>query len=136
MSSAADPTASPRPQAAPVMAFAERRSLTMLALGFSAGLPTVLIFDTLALWLRGRGVSLETIGFLSLVTLVYSFKFLWAPVVDRVAVPLLTTRLGRRRAWMLASQVPIALGLWLLSAIDPAARLEAAAALALFVAAA
>ena len=104
MSPVVEPTAPPPPRAPFVAAFAERRSLTMLALGFSAGLPVVLIFDTLSLWLRGAA-SLETIGFLSLVTLVYSFKFLWAPVVDLVALPLLTKRLGRRRSWMLASQV-------------------------------
>jgi hypothetical protein len=74
MSPVVEPTATPQPPAPFVTAFAERRSITMLALGFSAGLPVVLIFDTLSLWLRGRGVSLETIGFLSLVTLVYSFK--------------------------------------------------------------
>lgn len=125
--------AAPPPRVAALPAFAERRALAMLALGFSAGLPAALIFDTLSLWLRGRGVSLETIGVMSLVTLVYSFKFLWAPAVDRVALPLLTNRLGRRRSWMVASQVLIAAGLWLISAIDPAARLGATAGLALFV---
>jgi len=133
MSPVVEPTARARSRAAPVTAFAERRSLVMLLLGFSAGLPAVLIFETLSLWLRTRAVSLETIGFLSLVTLAYSFKFLWAPVVDRVALPQLTKWLGRRRSWMLASQALIAVGLWLMSAIDPAARLRAAASLALFV---
>jgi MFS transporter, PAT family, beta-lactamase induction signal transducer AmpG len=129
----ADPVIAPQSLAAHVAALAERRSLTMLALGFSAGLPAALIFDTLSLWLRTRDVSLETIGFLSLVTLVYSFKFLWAPVLDRVALPLLTARLGRRRSWMFASQVLVALGLGLMATIDPAARLQTTAALALFV---
>ena len=69
----------------------------MLALGFSAGLPAVLVFDVLSLWLRASGVSLEAIGFFSLVGLAYSLKFLWAPLVDRVQLPILSIHLGRRR---------------------------------------
>ena len=65
--------------------FVDRRTLVMLALGFSAGLPFLLIFDTLSAWLRAAGLSLEVIGFFSLVTMIYSFKFLWAPLVDRTA---------------------------------------------------
>ena len=71
-------------------AFVERRSLVMMAFGFSAGLPFLLVFDTLSAWLRAEGLTLEKIGFFSLATLVYSFKFLWAPLVDRTRVPLLT----------------------------------------------
>ena len=59
--------------------FLERQTLVMLALGFSAGLPFLLIFDTLSAWLREAGLSLEVIGFFSLATLAYAFKFLWAP---------------------------------------------------------
>ena len=106
----------------------------MLALGFSAGLPLVLVFDVLSLWLRESGVSLETIGFFSLVTLTYSLKFLWAPLLDSVRVPLLSNRLGRRRAWMLACQLPIVLGIGLMSTADPTRGLGVIAALALFVA--
>ena len=65
--------------------YIERRALVMLALGFSAGLPYFLVFDTLSAWLRASGLSLEVIGFFSLVTLISSFKFLWAPLVDRTA---------------------------------------------------
>jgi PAT family beta-lactamase induction signal transducer AmpG len=108
----------------------------MLALGFSAGLPSVLIFSTLSLWLRDVGVSLETIGFVSLVTVVYSIKFLWAPFLDRGRLPWLTRRLGPRRAWMLATQALVAIGLAMMSATDPSARLGLMSALALFVAAA
>src|SRR5687768_16269558 len=107
--------------------------VTMLALGFSAGLPAVLIFSTLSLWLRDVGVSLETIGLVSLVTVVYSNQFLWAPLVDRVRLPWLTTRFGPRRAWMLATQVSIAIGLLLMSATDPGTSLGVMAALALLV---
>ena len=75
----------------------------MAALGFSGGLPFYLIFDTLSAWLREDGLTLEVIGYFSLATLVYSFKFLWAPLLDRTTVPILTARLGHRRSWMLVS---------------------------------
>ena len=97
--------------------------LVMLALGFAAGLPNLLIFDTLSAWLREAGVPLRTIGFFSLATLAYSLKFLWAPLVDRIAIPLLTPLLGHRRGWMLMAQAVIILGLWLVSGSDPAANL-------------
>ena len=83
--------------------YAERPALVMVALGFSAGLPYFLIFDTLSAWLRASGLSLEVIGFFSLVTLVSSFKFLWAPFVDREKY-LVTGWLGHRRSWMLVCQ--------------------------------
>ena len=105
----------------------------MLALGFAAGLPAVLVFDVLSLWLRASGVSLEAIGFFSLVGLAYSLKFLWAPLLDRVQLPLLSIHLGRRRAWMLACQLPIVLGLWLMSTADPTRGLSVVAALAVLV---
>ena len=108
--------------------------LVMLALGFAAGLPNLLIFDTLSAWLRQVDVPLRTIGFFSLATLAYSLKFLWAPLVDRAAIPLLTAVLGHRRAWMLAAQAVIILGLWLVSGADPAANLWQVAAFAVLVA--
>ncbi len=113
--------------------FLERRSLVMLALGFSAGLPNLLIFDTLSAWLREAGLSLEVIGFFSLATLAYSFKFLWAPLVDRTAVPGLTRLLGHRRSWMLVCQGLIMMGLWLVAGTDPAAHLGRMAVFAVFV---
>ena len=70
--------------------YAERRALVMVALGFSSALPYFLVFDTLAAWLRTSGLPLDVIGFFSLVTMVSSFKFLWAPFVDRARVPWLT----------------------------------------------
>ena len=83
----------------------------MLALGFSSGLPFMLIGNTLGYWLREGGVSLATIGFLSWVGLAYSFKFLWAPLIDRLGVPGLAHLLGRRRGWMMLAQVVIGVGL-------------------------
>jgi len=113
--------------------FGERRSLVMLALGFAAGLPNLLIFDTLSLWLREAGLSLSVIGFFSLATLAYSFKFLWAPLVDRSSVPLLTGVLGHRRSWMIVCQSLIMLGLWLIAGVDPAKNLPLMAAFAVLV---
>ncbi len=113
--------------------FLQRRVLVMLTLGFSAGLPNLLIFDTLSAWLRDGGVSLAVIGFFSLATLAYSAKFLWAPLVDRTRIPVLTARLGHRRSWMLVAQLAIMLGLWLISGQDPATGLGAMAAVAVFV---
>jgi MFS transporter, PAT family, beta-lactamase induction signal transducer AmpG len=114
--------------------FFERRMLVMLALGFAAGLPNLLIFDTLSAWLRQADVPLRAIGFFSLATLAYSLKFLWAPLVDRTAIPLLTALLGHRRAWMLTAQAVIVLGLWLVSGANPAANLWLVAAFAVLVA--
>lgn len=113
--------------------FFERRSLVMLALGFSSGLPFLLVFDTLSAWLRTAGLSLEVIGFFSLATLVYAFKFVWAPLLDRTAVPGLTKWLGHRRSWMLVTQVLVMIFLFGMSTVDPAVNLPLMAAMAVCV---
>nr|TFG55447.1 MAG: MFS transporter [Hyphomicrobiales bacterium] len=113
--------------------YTERRVLVMLALGFSAGLPFLLVFDTLSAWLRDDGLTLEVIGFFSLATLVYAFKFLWAPLVDRVSIPILTNYLGHRRSWMLVCQIIVMIGLWLIASNDPNSTLGMMAALAILV---
>lgn len=113
--------------------YTERAPLVMIALGFAAGLPYFLIFDTLSAWFRAVGLSLEVIGFFSLVTLVSTFKFLWAPFVDRAAVPVLTALLGHRRSWMLVCQAFIILGLWLVAGADPTRSLGAVALFAVLV---
>ncbi|HXE81455.1 MAG TPA: MFS transporter [Vicinamibacterales bacterium] len=118
---------------AALRAYTEPAALVMVALGFAAGLPYFLIFDTLSAWLRDAGLSLEVIGFFSLVTLISSFKFLWAPLVDRLRIPLLTASLGHRRSWMLVCQVLIMLGLALIAASDPTRSLGAVAAFAVLV---
>jgi MFS transporter, PAT family, beta-lactamase induction signal transducer AmpG len=123
-----------RSATAAIAVFLERRMLVMLALGFAAGLPNLLIFDTLSAWLRQADVPLRTIGFFSLATLAYSLKFLWAPLVDRAAIPLLTPMLGHRRAWMLSAQIVIILGLWLVSGSSPADNLWLVASFAVLVA--
>jgi PAT family beta-lactamase induction signal transducer AmpG len=99
------------------------RVAQLLFLGFSAGLPFLLVFSTLSAWLREFGISRTTIGFISLIGITYSFKFVWSPVVDRVPLPLLTRWLGRRRSWMLLAQSSIGLGLLAMSFCDPRADL-------------
>ncbi len=113
--------------------YLERPTLIMMVLGFAAGLPFLLIFDTLSAWLRSEGLTLEVIGFFSLTTLVYSLKFLWAPLVDRTRVPWLTAALGHRRSWMLVCQLFITAGLWMVAGRDPSTELAAMAALAVCV---
>ena len=113
--------------------YTERPALVMIALGFSASLPYYLVFDTLSAWFRATGLSLEIIGFFSLVTLISSFKFLWAPLIDRTEVPLLTTWLGHRRSWMLVCQVAIIAGLWLVAGSNPARSLGMIAVFAVLV---
>lgn len=113
--------------------FLQRRTLVMLGLGFASGLPNLLIFDTLSAWLRDAGLSLEVIGIFSLATLAYSFKFLWAPLVDRLPIPLIQPLLGRRRSWMLACQILVMFGLWLVAGTDPARNLGATALFAVLV---
>jgi PAT family beta-lactamase induction signal transducer AmpG len=106
---------------------------TMFLLGFAAGLPALLIFDTLTLWLRESDIKLTVIGFFSLATLFTALKFLWAPVIDRTRVPFLTGWLGHRRSWMLVAQGVIMVGLWLIAGQDPRNSLVTMAALAVMV---
>nr|WP_295905674.1 MFS transporter [uncultured Bdellovibrio sp.] len=91
----------------------------MLALGFSSGLPFMLVGNTLGFWLRESGITLATIGFLSWVGLAYSLKFLWAPLIDKADAPLIGKWLGRRRGWMVISQILVALGLLGMAMVKP-----------------
>jgi PAT family beta-lactamase induction signal transducer AmpG len=93
--------------------------LAMLFLGFSAGLPLLLVFGTLSAWLNSEGVDKTTIGFVSWVALAYGLKFIWSPLVDRMPIPFLTRMLGQRRSWMLLAQAGIITGLVALSMHDP-----------------
>lgn len=102
-----------------IQVYREPKVLAMLFLGFSAGLPFMLVFSTLSAWLRDVGIERTTIGMLSWVGLIYSLKFFWAPIVDRVAIAGLTRWLGRRRSWMLLGQIGIAVALAQLAASDP-----------------
>ena len=91
----------------------------MLFLGFSAGLPILLIFSSLSLWLREAGVERAAVTFFSWAALGYSFKFVWAPLVDRLDLPLLTSRLGRRRGWMLCGQFLVMAAMVGMACVDP-----------------
>lgn len=95
------------------------RILLMLALGFSSGLPLLLVLSTFTLRLAFSEIDVRAIGLFSYVALPYSLKFLWAPLIDRVDVPVLAARLGRRRAWMVTTQVAVALCLTLMAFSDP-----------------
>lgn len=99
--------------------YLEPASLRMLALGFSAGLPLLLVLGTLSFWLREAGINRSTIGYLSWVGLAYAFKWCWAPLVDRLPIPWLTRTLGRRRSWLLLSQLMIVCGLVGMALTDP-----------------
>ena len=108
--------------------------MVMIFLGFSAGLPFLLVFSTLSAWLRDVGIARTTIGFFSWVGITYSIKVLWAPVVDRLPLFMLTRWLGKRRSWMLAAQVTIAIGLTGMALNDPHNNLNLIALFALLVA--
>ncbi len=108
--------------------------LTMLFLGFSAGLPFLLVFSTLSAWLRSAGVEVAAIGFFAWIGMLYSIKFFWAPVVDRLALPVLTRTFGQRRGWMLLAQAMIAGGLVGLAGLEPQQNLPWVATFALLVA--
>jgi PAT family beta-lactamase induction signal transducer AmpG len=106
----------------------------LLALGSSAGLAFLLVFGTLSVWLRESGVPVTTIGLFSWLALAYSFKFLWSPLVDAFDVPVLARLVGRRRAWMIACQLLVALGLVGVGLTDPGASVAATAAFTFVVA--
>src|SRR3954447_23116695 len=98
-----------------VAGYLRPKTLTMLVLGFSSGLPFYLVGNTFGFWLRDEHTSLTAIGFLSWVGIAYSLKFLWAPVMDRVDLPLFK-RLGHRRGWMMFSQILVGLALFAMGA--------------------
>ncbi len=104
--------------------YLEAPTLRMLLLGFSAGLPLLLVLGTLSFWLREAGIDRTTIGYLSWVGLAYGFKWVWAPLVDRMPIPLLTRWLGRRRSWLLLAQIAIMVGLVAMSFNDPQVALQ------------
>jgi len=104
--------------------YLEPASLRMFTLGFSAGLPLLLVLGTLSFWLREAGIDRTTIGYLSWVGLAYGFKWVWAPLVDRMPIPPLTTLLGRRRGWLLLSQMLVMAGLVGMAFNDPQQSLQ------------
>ena len=101
----------------------DRRVLAMLGLGFSSGLPLLLVYATQSAWFSDAKVPVEYLGLLSELTLAYKLKFLWAPFLDRYDCPVLGRRLGRRRGWMVAAQLLVVVALCGIAAGDPARRL-------------
>ncbi|MDY0360768.1 MAG: MFS transporter [Desulforegulaceae bacterium] len=101
------------------LSFFHKRVITMFFFGFSAGLPILLIFSSLSLWLREAGVERSAVTFFSWAALGYSFKFIWAPAVDVIPVFFLSRKLGRRRGWILFSQLMIILSIILMAITDP-----------------
>jgi len=114
--------------------YAKPRVFGMIFLGFSAGLPFLLVFTTLSAWLTQAGVSRTTIGFFSWVGITYSIKVFWAPVVDRLPLPILTRLMGKRRSWMLLAQLTIAFALLAMAFTEPSTHLRYLAIFALVVA--
>jgi MFS transporter, PAT family, beta-lactamase induction signal transducer AmpG len=114
--------------------YLEPAVLRMLLLGFSAGLPLLLVLGTLSFRLREAGIGRATIGYLSWVGLAYTVKWVWAPLVDRLALPFITRRMGRRRSWLVVSQIVIAAGLLGMGSVDPQATLAPLIGFALVVA--
>src|SRR6202166_3345146 len=125
--SAIKPASSPANPAVPraswrdsLAVYLQRRGLIVLLLGFSSGLPLALSGSTLLVWMRESGVDLGTIGLFALVGTPYTLKFLWAPLVDALHVPLFTRAFGRRRGWLLFSQLLLIIAILLLALTDPA----------------
>ncbi len=103
----------------------------MLFLGFSAGVPILLIFSTLSVWLREAEVARATITYFSWAALGYGFKFVWAPVIDKLPLPILTALMGHRRSWLLISQFAIIAAIVLMGSTDPVVNLSGIAAFAI-----
>ncbi|MGZ8224364.1 MAG: MFS transporter, partial [Methylobacter sp.] len=114
--------------------YAQPKVRSMIFLGFSAGLPFLLVFSTLSAWLRDEGVERSVIGFFSWVGVTYSIKVFWAPVIDRLPLPLLTSLLGKRRSWMLLAQLGIISGLIGMGSSDSHTQLQQIALFAVWVA--
>mgnify|MGYP001385122313 CR=1 FL=1 len=99
------------------------RMLRILLLGSISGFPWVLIASSLSLWLKEEGLSRSTIGWAGLIFAVYAFNYLWAPIIDRIQIPLLTKKLGHRRGWIVLMQIIILMSLLIWSVINPTENL-------------
>ena len=119
-----------------IAVYTRPRVLIVLLLGFSAGLPLALVTSTLQAWLTQSGIDLKTIGLFSLVGLPYTFKFFWAPLVDALNVPILTKLLGRRRSWLVLSQLLLIAAIIVLGYSDPKTSIFYVTVAAIMVAAA
>lgn len=104
--------------------YCQRRVLTIFILGFSGGLPLMLVFGVLSFWLREAGVSREQIGYFSWVIMVYAIKFIWSPLIDHFSLPGLKQWLGRRRSWLILSQSLVILAVLMMASLDPQTELK------------
>ena len=107
---------------AALLSYRDRRIAAILFLGLSSGLPLALVLGTLGIWMAREGVDKTTVGLFSAVTLPYTLKFLWAPILDRAPLPLLTRWLGQRRGWTVASQLALMAAISAMALTDPAAN--------------
>lgn len=114
--------------------YCKRRVLAIFVLGFSSGLPLMLVFGVLSFWLREAGVSRADIGYFSWVALAYAVKWLWSPLADHLQIPYLHHKLGRRRSWLLASQLAVMLAVLCMAGTDPQQELAMMAAFAVLLA--
>lgn len=103
----------------PIIAYSDRRAIAMMLLGFSAGVPILLIFSTLSLWLNEAGVSRSMVTMFSWAALGYSFKFVWSPLIDSLPLPVLTRLMGKRRSWLLLAQLLIMAAILLMANVNP-----------------
>ena len=127
MAGAASETAPAAEGAATLNAYLHPKVAALACLGFSSGLPLLLIFATLSLWLREAGVERAQVTYFSWAALGYSFKFVWAPLIDKLPLPGLAERLGQRRSWLLASQLAVIGAIALMAHCDPATEAGLAA---------
>ncbi|MBU2114479.1 MAG: MFS transporter [Gammaproteobacteria bacterium] len=114
--------------------YCQRRVLAIFIFGFSSGLPLMLVFGVLSFWLREAGVSRADIGYFSWVALAYAIKWLWSPLADHLRIPLLHHRLGRRRSWLLVSQLAVVAAVLCMASTDPQQNLALMAAFAVLLA--
>ncbi len=116
-----------------IQPYLDRRMVTLLALGFSSGLPAPMVFANLSIWLRDEGVSRTDIGLFALAATPYAINFLWAPLIDRLKLPFFTARFGRRRGWALFTQLLLIVAIIVLAQAQPSVNLYAVALAVLFV---
>src|SRR5262249_15480251 len=102
-----------------VSAYLTPRMLIILAMGFASGLPLLLTLSTLSYWLSKLGVDKTTIGLFALVGTPYTFKFLWSPIMDQVPLRVLTQLMGRRRSWLILTQLLLAVAIFTMGQVDP-----------------
>ena len=119
MNTALDSHKTPRNWAAIIRSYFTPKMLGMLSLGFASGLPYMLIYAELSFWMKKEGVDLSVIGFFAWIGLAYTFKVFWAPLVDRLKIPILTNKMGQRRSWMLFAILGTIIGMLVIASSDP-----------------